>query len=482
MSVRDSLALDRPYEYAWVDDIEYEVVLPPGIDEATVRAISEIKNEPDWMLRLRLRGLASFQRKADPRWLSFSLDTVDFDRISFYMQPKGASEQVTDWAEVPEDVRQTMDRLRLTEQTDILAGQVAQYDSSTVFHKLQDELCALGVIFCSFEEAITEHEEIFRPWIGKVIPPADNKYAALNYAAFSGGSAIYVPPGVKVKEPLSNYFRINSAGMFQGERTLIICDEDAELTYYEGCSSAGQNLKEKKSAKLGLPEPLHSAVVELVALDGAVINYVTIQEWAADVWNLVTKRGACFGEGSKINWVNFESGSGHTAKYPGTVCIGAGSSTTIDTVTIAGPGQVQDSGAKVILAGPHTSGTVNAKGISFGGGRGIYRGLLEARENADEGKLSSNCDALLFDDISESTTYPSIDVRNSSVHVAHEATTSKISQDQLFYLMSRGLNEREAQAMIVSGFVAGTAEKLPVAYYAEVQRMISLQFGDESIG
>lgn len=476
-SVRDSLELDRPYEYGWEDDVEYEVVLPPGISEDTVRTISEIKGEPEWMLKLRLRGLKAFERKDNPAWLSFDLDQINFDEISFYMQPKGADQENMYWENLPVDMRETMEQLSLTEQTEVLAGQVAQYDSATVFHKLQADLADKGVIFCSFDEAVSRYEDIFRPHMGSVIPPADNKYAALNYAAFSGGSAIYVPPGVKVEEPLSNYFRINSAGMFQGERTLIVCDEGAEVTYYEGCSSAGQNLKEKSDR----PEPLHSAVVELVNL-GGTINYITIQEWAADVWNLVTKRGACFGPGSAINWVNFESGSGHTAKYPGTVCIGEGSSTTIDTVTIAGPGQVQDSGAKIVLAGPNTSGSVSAKGISFGGGRGIYRGLLEAREGADNAKLASNCDALLFDDISESTTHPYIDVRNNSVHLAHEATTAKIGEDQIFYLMSRGLNEREAQAMIVSGFVADTAEKLPVSYYAEVQRMIQLQFGDESIG
>ncbi len=476
-TVKDTLTLGRPYEYGWEDDIEYDIVLDPGIDESVVRQISEIKNEPEWMLKLRLRGLKAFLRKPNPKWLAFDLDEIDFDKISFYMQPKGTDQSNTEWANVPGEVLDTMDRLTLTSQTEVLAGQVAQYDSSTVFHKLQSDLADKGVIFCSFDEAITKYEDVFRPHLGSVIPPGDNKYAALNYAAFSGGSAIYVPPGVVVSEPLSNYFRINSAGMFQGERTLIICDEGAEVTYYEGCSSAGQNLKEKRDR----PEPLHSAVVELVNL-GGTINYITIQEWANDVWNLVTKRGACFGAGSKINWVNFESGSGHTAKYPGTVCIGEGSSTTIDTVTIAGPGQVQDSGSKIVLVGPNTSGTVNAKGISFGGGRGIYRGLLEARETAHNGKLASNCDALMFDDISESTTHPYIDVRNASVHLAHEATTSKIGADQIFYLMSRGLNEREAQAMIVSGFVADTAEKLPMAYYAEVQRMIALQFGDEAIG
>jgi Fe-S cluster assembly protein SufB len=477
MSVRDTLALDRPYEYAWEDDIEYEIVLPPGINEDVVRTISELKGEPKWMLDLRLRGLRAFERKPMPEWLSFSLSPIDFDKVSFYMQPKGVSQENTAWENLPPELRATYERLQLTDQTDVLAGQVAQYDSATVFHKIQAELAEQGVIFCSFDEAVTRYEEIFRPHIGRVIPPADNKFAALNYAAFSGGSAIYVPPGVKVAEPLSNYFRINSAGMFQGERTLIVCDEGAEVSYYEGCSSAGQNLKEKRDR----PEPLHSAVVELVNL-GGIINYITIQEWAADVWNLVTKRGACFGEGSQINWVNFESGSGHTAKYPGTVCIGAGSSTTIDTVTIAGPGQHQDSGAKIVLAGPHTSGTVNAKSIAFGGGVGVYRGLLEAQETAQGGKLASSCDALMFDDVSESTTYPYIDVRNATVHVAHEATTSKIGPEQLFYLMSRGLNEREAQGMIVSGFVADTAEKLPAAYYAEVQRMIALQFGDEGIG
>ncbi len=477
MSVRDALVLDRPYQYGWEDEVEYEIVLPPGINEDVVRTISEIKGEPDWMLKLRLRGLKAFLRKPQPNWLAFDLDQIDFDKISFLMIPKGASQENQDWANVPAELRATMEKLQLTEQSNVLAGQVAQYDSATVFHRLQEDLQEQGVIFCSFDEAVTKYEDIFRPHIGKVIPPADNKYAALNYAAFSGGSAIYVPPGVKVDEPLSNYFRINSAGMFQGERTLIVVDEGAEVTYYEGCSSAGQNLKEKQNR----PEPLHSAVVELVNL-GGTINYITIQEWAADVWNLVTKRGACFGEESQINWVNFESGSGHTAKYPGTVCIGAGSSTTIDTVTIAGPGQTQDSGSKIVLAGPHTSGSVHAKSIAFGGGRGVYRGLLEAREGAEGGKLSSNCDALMFDDISESTTHPYIDIRNNSVHLAHEATTAKIGEDQIFYLMSRGLNEREAQAMIVSGFVADTAEKLPAAYYAEVQRMIHLQFGDESIG
>lgn len=479
MSVRDSIALDRPYQYGWEDEVEYEIALPPGLSEDVVRTISQIKDEPDWMLALRLKGLRAFERKPNPQWLGFDLDEIDFSRISFFMKPKGADQDTTDWESVPEDVRATMERLSLTEQTSVLAGQVAQYDSATVFHKLQQDLADKGVIFVSFDEAITRYEEIFRPWMGKVVPPGDNKYAALNYAAFSGGSAIYVPPGVKVEEPLSNYFRINSAGMFQGERTLIVVDEGAEVTYYEGCSSAGQNIKEKRTDR---PAPLHSAVVELVALDGATINYVTIQEWAADVWNLVTKRGACFGEAAHINWVNFESGSGHTAKYPGTVCLGKGSSTKIDAVTIAGPGQVQDSGSKVVLAAPYTSGTVHAKGISFGGGRGIYRGLLEARENAEGATLASSCDALMFDDISESTTHPYIDVRNSTVALAHEATTARIGEEQIFYLMSRGLTEREAQAMIVSGFVADTAEKLPSAYYAEVQRMIALQFGDEGIG
>ncbi|MFN8104835.1 MAG: Fe-S cluster assembly protein SufB [Acidimicrobiia bacterium] len=478
MSVRDTITLDRPYEYAWEDDVEYDVVLPPGIDESTVRAISELKGEPEWMLKLRLRGLKAFQRKPMPEWLSFPLSGIDFDDVSFYMQPKGTGHGNTDWANLPAEMRDTYERLKLTEQTNVLAGQVAQYDSSTVFHKLQAELADKGVIFVGFDEAVTRYEDIFRPHIGSVIPPGDNKFAALNYAAFSGGSAIYVPPGVKIDQPLSNYFRINSAGMFQGERTLIVADEGSEVTYYEGCSSAGQNLKEKRDR----PEPLHSAVVELVALDGATINYITIQEWAADVWNLVTKRAGAFGEASRVNWVNFESGSGHTAKYPGTVCMGRGSSTTIDTVTIAGPGQHQDSGAKIVLVGEHTAGSVNAKSISFGGGRGVYRGLLEAQEGATGGKLVSSCDALMFDDISESSTHPYIDVRNPTVHVAHEATTAKIGEDQIFYLMSRGLNEREAQAMIVSGFVAETAEKLPVSYYAEVQRMIALQFGDESIG
>ncbi len=470
------IAVDRPYEYGWEDDVEYEFMLPPGINEDVVRTISDIKGEPRWMLDLRLKGLRHFLRKPMPDWLSFPID-VDLDKVSFYVVPKGTSQENTDWDALPSEVRSTMERLSLTEQTDVLAGQVAQYDSATVFHKIQDDLAAQGVIFCSFDEAVTKHEDVFRPHIGRVVPPGDNKFSALNYAAFSGGSAIYVPPGVKVAEPLSNYFRINSAGMFQGERTLIVCDEGAEVTYYEGCSSAGQNLKDTRDR----PSPLHSAVVELVNL-GGTINYITIQEWAADVWNLVTKRGACFGEDSHVNWVNFESGSGHTAKYPGTVCLGDGSGTTIDTVTIAGPGQNQDSGSKIVLAGRHTSGTVNAKSISFGGGRAVYRGLLKVTEGAEGAKVASNCDALLIDDVSESTTYPYIDVRESSAAVAHEATTSRIGADQIFYLMSRGITEREAQALVVSGFVAGTAEKLPVAYYAEVQRMINLQFGDESVG
>jgi len=450
------------YEYGWRDADVAGSIAKRGLNEDVVREISALKNEPQWMLDLRLKGLRLFEKKPMPAWGS-DLSGIDFDNIKYFV--RSTEKQATSWDELPDDIKSTYDRLGIpeAEKQRLIAGVAAQYESEVVYHKIREDLEEQGVIFLDTDTGLREHEEIFKEYFGSVIPVGDNKFAALNTAVWSGGSFIYVPPGVNVEIPLQAYFRINTENMGQFERTLIIVDEGAYVHYVEGCT-----------APIYSSDSLHSAVVEIVVKKDARCRYTTIQNWSNNVYNLVTKRAAAHA-GATMEWIDGNIGSKVTMKYPAVWMLGEHAKGETLSVAFAGEGQHQDAGAKMVHAAPHTSSTIVSKSVARGGGRTSYRGLVQVLEGSHGSRSTVKCDALLVDDISRSDTYPYVDVREDDVSMGHEATVSKISEDQLFYLMSRGLSEDEAMAMIVRGFVEPIARELPMEYALELNRLIELQ-------
>jgi len=450
------------YEYGWADSDAAGSSARRGLSEEVVRDISQRKNEPEWMTQRRLKALKLFDKKPMPWWGS-DLSGIDFQNIKYFV--KSTEKQASSWEELPEDIRNTYDRLGIpeAEKQRLVAGVAAQYESEVVYHQIREDLESQGVIFVDTDTGLREHEDIFKEYFGSVIPAGDNKFASLNTAVWSGGSFVYVPKGVHVEIPLQAYFRINTENMGQFERTLIIADEDSYVHYVEGCT-----------APIYTSDSLHSAVVEIIVKKNARVRYTTIQNWSNNVYNLVTKRSTCEA-GATMEWVDGNIGSKVTMKYPAVFLLGEHAKGSTLSIAFAGEGQHQDAGAKMVHAAPNTSSTIVSKSVARGGGRTSYRGLVQVLEGATHSKSSVVCDALLVDQISRSDTYPYVDVREDDVQMGHEATVSKVSEDQMFYLMSRGLTEEEAMAMIVRGFVEPIARELPMEYALELNRLIELQ-------
>ncbi|MGQ0630695.1 MAG: Fe-S cluster assembly protein SufB, partial [Sporichthyaceae bacterium] len=414
-----------------------------------------------WMRQFRHKSLDYFLARPMPSW-GADLSGIDFDNIYYYIKP--TEKQAESWEDLPPDIKDTWDKLGIPEaEKKYLAGVGAQYESEVVYHKLQADLTEKGVLFLDMDSGLREHEELVKQYLGTIIPQNDNKFAALNSAVWSGGSFIYVPPGVRVEMPLQAYFRINAENMGQFERTLIIVDEDAYVHYVEGCT-----------APIYSSDSLHSAVVEIIVKRGGRCRYTTIQNWSNNVYNLVTKRARAEA-GATMEWIDGNIGSKVTMKYPAVWMTGERAHGEVLSIAFAGEGQHQDAGAKMVHAAPHTSSTIVSKSVARGGGRTSYRGLVQVQDGAHHSKSTVRCDALLVDNISRSDTYPYVDVREDDVALGHEATVSKVSEEQLFYLMSRGMKEEEAMAMIVRGFIEPIARELPMEYALELNRLIELQ-------
>jgi len=461
-STSDQLDGIGHYDFGWKDTDVAGASARRGVNDEVVRDISARKGEPEWMLDMRLKGLRLFGKKPMPTWGS-DLTGIDFDNIKYFV--RSTEKQAESWEDLPEDIKNTYDRLGIpeAEKQRLVAGVAAQYESEVVYHKIREDLEEQGVIFLDTDTALREHEEMFREYFGTVIPVGDNKFAALNTSVWSGGSFIYVPKGVHVEIPLQAYFRINTENMGQFERTLIIVDEDAYVHYVEGCT-----------APIYKSDSLHSAVVEIIVKKGARCRYTTIQNWSNNVYNLVTKRAVAH-EGATMEWVDGNIGSKVTMKYPAVWLVGEHARGETLSIAFAGEGQHQDAGAKMVHAAPHTSSSIISKSVARGGGRTSYRGLVQIQEGALGSRSTVRCDALLIDDISRSDTYPYVDVREDDVSMGHEASVSKVSEEQLFYLMSRGMSEADAMAMIVRGFIEPIARELPMEYALELNRLIELQ-------
>ncbi len=455
------------YQYGFHDQEKAVFKSEKGLTHQVVDQISDIKNEPEWMRRFRHDALEIFLAKPMPNW-GADLSTIDFDDIFYYLRP--AEKQGKSWDDVPEDIKRTFDRLGIPEaERKFLAGVGAQYESEVVYHSLKDEWEKMGVVFLDMDSGLREHEDIVKEYFATVIPAADNKFAALNSAVWSGGSFVYVPAGVHVDIPLQAYFRINAENMGQFERTLIIVEEGASVHYVEGCT-----------APVYSSDSLHSAVVEIIVKKGGRCRYTTIQNWSTDVYNLVTKRALAY-EDATMEWIDGNLGSKVTMKYPAVYMMGPKAHGEILSIAFAGNGQHQDAGGKVVHASPNTSSKIVSKSISKNGGRASYRGLLKVAKGAHHSRSSVVCDALLLDPDSRSDTYPYIEIDEDDVSVGHEASVSKIGEEQLFYLMSRGIDEDEAAAMIVGGFIEPLVKELPMEYAVEMNRLIQLQM-EGSIG
>ncbi len=450
-------------------ETHYEYDAGVGLNEQTVDYICDVKGEDDWVRDFRKKALKTFNNKPTPtHWASGDLKAIDYDKIRYYLS-KG-QQPSRSWDDVPDDVKNTFERLGIPEkERSFLAGVEAQYDSEASYSNMQEELSKKGVIFVGSTEGLKEHPEIFRKFFGKVIPVGDNKFSALNSAVFSGGSFIYIPPGVKVEQPLQAYFRINAENFGQFERTLIIADEGAEVTYMEGCT-----------APTFETSTLHSAVVELVALKGAKIQYITVQNWSANVFNLVTKRGLAM-EDAEIKWIDCNIGSRLTMKYPGVVMRGPGARGEVLSIALAHDNQHQDTGAKMIHAADNTTSTITSKSISIGEGRSTYRGIVNMPRHLKQCKNNTECDALLINSNSRTDTYPAITVRGNDSTVQHEASVSKVSAEQIFYMMQRGIPEDEAMSLAVNGFVNDLIRQFPMEYSVELKRLIELEM-EGSVG
>jgi Fe-S cluster assembly protein SufB len=462
-----TLRTDYAERYGFHDPEQYVFKSRPGLDREIVEEISLMKREPDWMREFRLRALEIFERKPMPTW-GGDLSGIDFDQIYYYV--KASEHQERDWDDVPKYIKDTFDKLGIPEaERKFLAGVGAQYESEVVYHSLQKSLEDQGVIFLDTDSALREHPELFKQYFATIIPPTDNKFAALNSAVWSGGSFIYVPPGVRVEMPLQAYFRINAKNVGQFERTLIIADEGSYVHYVEGCT-----------APIYTSDSLHSAVVEVIVRPGARVRYTTIQNWSNNVYNLVTKRAAAYRDAT-VEWVDANLGSKLTMKYPAVYMMEPGAHGEILSIAFAGRGQHQDAGAKVVHRAPNTTSKITSKSISMHGGRASYRGLLKVEKGATGSKSNVVCDALLLDETSRSDTYPYIEIDEDDVTVGHEASVSKIGDEQLFYLMSRGLDEEQAVSMVVNGFIEPLVRELPMEYAVEMNRLIQLQM-EGSIG
>jgi Fe-S cluster assembly protein SufB len=458
------------YQLGW-SDTEADYVFKPkkGLNEAIIREMSAMKGEPAWMLAFRLKSYQRFLRKPVPTWGGGgSLNDIDFDDIYYYVKPMEG--QAKDWDMVPESIKNTYEKLGIPEaERKYLAGVTAQYESEVVYHRNREDLESLGVLFCDMDTAVREYPEIVQKYFGTIIPPNDNKFAALNSAVWSGGSFIYVPPGVHVDQPLQAYFRINAENMGQFERTLIIVDEGAFCHYVEGCSAPTYS-----------SDSLHSAVVEIVVKEGGRCRYTTIQNWSTNVYNLVTKRAAAY-RNATMEWIDGNLGSKLTMKYPAVWLMEEGAHGEVLSIAFAGKGQHLDAGAKIVHAAPRTTSLITSKSICKDGGRGGYRGLVRVENGAEGVKSFVRCDALILDDKSRSDTYPYMEIEEADAQIGHEATVSKVGDDQLFYLMSRGLTEPQATAMIVAGFIEPIVKELPMEYAVELNRLIELQM-EGSVG
>jgi Fe-S cluster assembly protein SufB len=455
------------YKWGFHDEEKPVIKVERGLNEDIIRQISAHKGEPEWMLDFRLEAYEIFKSKPMPDWGS-DLSGIDFENIFYYLKP--AEQNARSWDDVPETIKNTFERLGIPEaERKFLAGVGAQYESEVIYHSLKKELEDLGVIFLDTDQALLEHEDLFREYWATVIPAADNKFSALNSAVWSGGSFIYVPPGVRVEQPLQAYFRINAENMGQFELTLIIVDEGAYVHYVEGCTAPTYS-----------SDSLHSAVVEIVVKKGGRCRYTTIQNWSDNVYNLVTKR-AIAEEAATMEWVDGNLGSKVTMKYPAVILKGERAHGEILSIAFAGEGQHQDAGGKITHSAPNTTSVITSKSISKDGGRSSYRGLLRVDKNAEHSKSKVVCDALIIDPESRTDTYPYINISADEVDIGHEATVSKLGEEQIYYLMSRGLSEAEASGLIVAGFIEPITKELPLEYAVEMNRLIQLQM-EGSVG
>ena len=459
-------------EYKWgFHDTEKPLFMAEkGLSEGLVREISAMKEEPEWMLEYRLEALETFYRLENPKWAGSPdvLNAIDFENIHYYV--KATDTDSTNWEDVPEYIKDTFDKLGIPEaERQFLAGAGAQYDSEVVYHNIREDLEAQGVQFLGMDQGLREHEDLVREHFSTIIPSGDNKYAALNTAVWSGGSFIYVPPGVHVEVPLQAYFRINTENMGQFERTLIIADEGSYIHYVEGCTAPTYS-----------SSSLHSAVVEIIVKKNARVRYTTIQNWSNNVYNLVTKRAYAY-ENAVMEWVDGNIGSKLTMKYPSVYLMEPGAHGEILSLAFAGDQQHQDAGGKVVHVAPDTTSAIVSKSVSRGSGRSSYRGLLKVYEGATNSSSTVRCDALLLDELSRSDTYPTMEVDEERVNIGHEASVSRLGEDQLFYLMSRGIDEESAAKMVVNGFVEPIVKELPMEYAIELNRLIELQM-EGSVG
>ena len=457
------------YKAGWKDTENSTIRFDFGLSEEVVREISKLKEEPEWMTELRVKAYNHFVNRPMPKWGNTSaLGEIDFDSICYYLRSSETTEK--DWDDVPEEIRNTFDRLGIPEaEQKWLSGVTAQYESEAVYHSIREDLEKQGVIFLDMDSGLKEYPDLVKKWFCSVVPLTDNKFSALNTAVWSGGSFIYVPKGVHVEMPVQAYFRINAKNMGQFERTLIIADEGSSIHYVEGCTAPSYST-----------DSLHSAVVELIALPGAHIRYSTVQNWSSNVYNLVTKRGIAH-ENAKIEWVDGNIGSKLTMKYPAVILKGEGAHAEVISVAYSGDGQHQDAGAKIHHLASNTTSKILSKSISKNGGRGTYRGQVTVSPKAENCKLNVVCDALILDEESRSDTYPTMEVANPTARCEHEASVSKVSDDQLFYLMSRGHSEEEALAMIVNGFFEPFTRELPMEYAVELNQLMALEM-EGSIG
>ena len=462
MKLANKSILDLDYaKYDFKDPEKYVFKSEKGLSRQTVEQISEMKKEPEWMKKFRLRAYEHFVKRPMPAW-GGDLAHIDFNDIYYYLRPTDKVENK--WEDVPDKIKKTFDRLGIPEaEKKFLAGVGAQYESEVVYHSLLKHLEDKGVIFCDTDTAVKLHPELVKKYFGTIIPPEDNKLAALNSAVWSGGSFIYIPEGVKVDLPLQAYFRINAANMGQFERTLIIADNYADVQYIEGCT-----------APVYSRDALHSAVVEIIAKKGAKVRYTTLQNWSSDVYNLVTKRAYAY-EDASVEWIDANVGSKLTMKYPSVYLVGPRAKAEIVSVAFAGKNRHQDTGAKAVHLAPYTSSRITAKSVSKDGGLTTYRGLVHVAKGAIGVKSSVRCDALLMDDQSKTTTYPYMEVNEDDATITHEATVGRINEDQLFYLMSRGLSETQALSMIVTGFMEPFTRVLPMEYAVEFNRLIEME-------
>jgi Fe-S cluster assembly protein SufB len=459
------------YKYGFSVPENYAFKARKGLDEEIVREISWMKGEPEWMLEFRLRGYRHFMERPMPQWGGRGmLNDLDFDDIYYYIKPTDAEKAFESWDDVPEDIKNTFDRLGIPEaEQKFLAGVGAQYESEVVYHNLLEDLEKKGVIFLDMDAGLREHPDIVKEYFGTIIPPEDNKFSALNTAVWSGGSFIYVPPGIHVDLPLQAYFRINAQNMGQFERTLIIVDEGAYVHYVEGCTAPTYS-----------SDSLHSAVVEIIVKENGRCRYSTIQNWSHNVYNLVTKRAQAY-KNATMEWVDGNLGSKLTMKYPAVWLMEPGAHGEVLSIAFAGQGQLQDAGAKMVHVAPDTSSVITSKSISKNGGRTTYRGLVKVAPGATNSKSNVVCDALILDDDSASDTFPYIEIEEQDVSIGHEASVSKVSEEQLFYLMSRGIPEGRAANMIVSGFIEPIVKELPMEYALEMNRLIEMEM-EGSVG